>query len=97
MIDDIKHTFVTYFNSNFSQLLEITEGYMYFVKIWNQWFSARLQYLKCISNGDTAVLLIAIELVPLWNIQKQSLGLSYCYLHGARMGYMVVVSARLTN
>ena len=28
----------------------------------NRWFSARLQYLQCVSNGDTAVLHWAIEM-----------------------------------
>ena len=29
----------------------------------SQWLSARLQYLQCISNGDTAVLHWAIDIV----------------------------------
>ena len=28
-----------------------------------QWFSAKLQYLQCISNGDTAVLHLTIDMI----------------------------------
>ena len=29
--------------------------------LWYQWLSARMQYLQCISNGDTAVLHLTID------------------------------------
>ena len=34
----------------------------YFVPELYRWFSARLQYLQCINNGDTAVLHKAIDM-----------------------------------
>ena len=34
-------------------------------KLSNRWLSARLQYLQCVSNGDTAVLHWAIEMMCL--------------------------------
>ena len=35
--------------------------------ILSRWFGARLQYLQCVSNGDTAVLHWAIELYSSWS------------------------------
>ena len=32
-----------------------------------QWISARLQYLQCVNNGDTAVLHWAMELTLYWS------------------------------
>ena len=36
---------------------------MCYVSLWNRWLSAKLQYLQCVNNGDTAVTCQNIELI----------------------------------
>ena len=61
------HSYDTYVISEVSNLLKPASTY--------QWFSARLQYLQCVRNGDTAVLNKAMGIIntnnKVWNYSKK--------------------------